>query len=247
MNSYSALSTFNTCQQKYYYTYIEKLQKYFDFKANNPLVLGTALHKGIEEGFDFAKDFYLNNYPAILRSTEVYEQLKYLEVAVNSLKEFLEKDLNIDLTEVEFEKKLIVDDFIGFIDLYVPNLYAPSVDIYDFKYSDNKEYYVDSHQLEIYRELLQRTDPYLKINKLGYIFIHKKNIIENIQPFISVEYVQQSNFNASKYINKLTAEIDISNHFNIYTKNYSEEKCKWCDFKELCTIGSYRGLERKKR
>lgn len=43
--------------------------------ADNALILGTALHTGIEEGVEQALDFYKNSFP-VLTDDHIHEMMK---------------------------------------------------------------------------------------------------------------------------------------------------------------------------
>lgn len=49
--SYSRIDTFKQCPYKYKLIYIDKLETKFNLDPTNALVLGTALHTGIEKTF----------------------------------------------------------------------------------------------------------------------------------------------------------------------------------------------------
>jgi ATP-dependent helicase/DNAse subunit B len=56
--SHSRVESFNRCPFKYRLRYIEGLDTIPNTEPDNALILGTALHTGIEEGIDQALDFY---------------------------------------------------------------------------------------------------------------------------------------------------------------------------------------------
>ena len=134
--------------------YIDKLEPLFNLDPANALVLGTAMHEGIEKDVITAITGYYSNYPSVTPAM-VNEAIK-LEVMIGKAREALPRGI--------YELKLETDDFKGFIDLLVkvdekrkilvpsgrinPNTgevmgYEKEVyqmneiyDLYDFKYSN---------------------------------------------------------------------------------------------------------------
>ena len=96
-------------------------------EPDNALILGTALHTGIEEGVDQALDFYTNSFP-ILTDDHIHEMMK-LEVLIPKAKALLPPGGT-------FELPIGNSDFIGFMDYLAP-VDEGTFDLYDFKYSSN--------------------------------------------------------------------------------------------------------------
>ena len=63
--SYSKVDCYNNCPYQFKLRYIDKLETYDDFDPVSPLVLGNALHKGIETDVNTAIQYYYNSYPVI--------------------------------------------------------------------------------------------------------------------------------------------------------------------------------------
>lgn len=64
--SYSRINTFNQCKYKYYLTYIEKQKVIDNQDHDNALVLGHALHTGIELGVEAGiNEYFRHFYPVI--------------------------------------------------------------------------------------------------------------------------------------------------------------------------------------
>ena len=79
--------------------------------ADNALILGTALHTGIEEGVEQALDFYKNSFP-VLTDDHIHEMMK-LEAMIPKAKAMLPLGGT-------FELPIGNADFIGFMDYLVP-------------------------------------------------------------------------------------------------------------------------------
>ena len=125
--------------------------------ADNALILGTALHTGIEEGVEQALNFYQNSFP-VLTDDHITEMIK-LEAMIPKAKAMLPPGGT-------FELPIGNADFIRFMDYLVPvgkglkldGLISgedleefEAFDLYDFKYSNNAKTYAVSGQLHEYK------------------------------------------------------------------------------------------------
>lgn len=239
--SHSRISTFLSCPFKYDLKYNKKWETIFNCDPQNALVLGHALHTGIEKDVDEAIKEYYSAYP-IIDDLHVNEAIK-LKYLIPKVKEILPEGLH--------EVKIEDDDYVGFIDLLVPiteNEGIEYYDIYDFKYSNNVDHYLESEQLHLYKYYFEKTNPNKRILNLNFVFIPKtmirqkkdedlyqfrKRIIEELeQKEIQIESV---NYESSKVIDFLTETkhcIECEN----YEKN-STKLCSWCEFKNYCEKG----------
>lgn len=142
---------------------MEGLNTIPDTEPDNALILGTALHTGIEEGVEKALDFYQSSFP-ILTDDHVNEMMK-LEAMIPKAKALLPPG-------GAFELPIGNADFIGFMDYLWPagwmNTRHPSnywgedvqvFDLYDFKYSNNAKSYAVSGQLHEYKYWYELTHP----------------------------------------------------------------------------------------
>ena len=102
--SYSRISTFKQCPYQYKLIYIDKLKTKFNMDPSNALVLGTAIHTGIEKNKLEAIMYYYSNYPTAT-PLMVDEAIK-LEIMVDKAKQAIPVG--------EYEVCLSDDDFIGF-------------------------------------------------------------------------------------------------------------------------------------
>ena len=148
--SHSRVESFNRCPFKYFLRYVEGLDTIPNMEPDNALILGTALHTGIEEGVEQALDFYKNSFP-VLTDDHIHEMMK-LEAMIPKAKAMLPPGGT-------FELPIGNSDFIGFMDYLVPvgkglkldglitgedlNEFE-AFDLYDFKYSNNAKNYAVS-------------------------------------------------------------------------------------------------------
>lgn len=167
--SYSRVSLYEDCPYHFKIKYIDKLTELPRYEADNPLILGHALHTGIEHDVKTAIDEYYNSFP-VLTNEIINESIK-LEIFIQKVKDFLDK--NFAEFELIHEYELNFPNYIGFVDLIA---IAPDGQclVVDFKYSNNIENYLKSGQLHIYKDYLEQDG--FKVKKLAYLFIPKINI-----------------------------------------------------------------------
>lgn len=266
--SYSRISTYEKCPYQFKLRYIENLQTIFNCDPQNALVLGHALHTGIEKDVAAAIDEYYGAYPSI-DDAHVTEAMK-LEYLIPKVKNLL--------PEGHHEVKIETSDFVGFIDLLIPVgkglwLDAPDepmecdyYDIYDFKYSNNVQGYLDSAQLHLYKYFFELTNPTKRIRNLYFVFVPKCNLKmkyknktnkrdETIYEFrkrclddleakeIRIEQVQ---YDSNKVINYLISSKHCIEETE-YPKN-ATRLCAWCEYKDYCERGiDYMILPENKR
>lgn len=193
--SYSRVSTHKKCPYQFKLRYVDELKTIFNADPQNALVIGHALHTGIEHDVRTAVNEYYNAYP-IIDDAHVTEAMKL---------EYLIPKVKAILPEGEHEVKIETDDFVGYIDLLAPvgeltmeekddicyecdkqddcgyccsghcprGKYARYYDIYDFKYSNNVDSYMTSEQLHLYKHFFELTNPGKRIRKLYFVFVPK--------------------------------------------------------------------------
>lgn len=193
--SYSRVSAYEKCPYQFKLRYVEKLKTLFNCDPQNALTLGHALHTGIEKDVAAAIAEYYAAYP-VISDAHVTESMK-LEYLISEVKKIL--------PDGEHEVKIETPDFVGFIDLLVPatlsmeekddicyecgkececetsgscpyGKYSGYFDIYDFKYTNNVESYMESAQLHLYKYFFELTNPGKKIRNLYFVFIPKCNL-----------------------------------------------------------------------
>lgn len=192
--SYSRISTYTNCPYQYKLRYLDKLKTLPTDDPQSPLVLGHALHTGIEKDVAAAVDEYYGAYP-IIDDHHITEAMK-LEYLIPKVKEILPKG--------QHEVYIETPDFHGYIDLlaqaeldeahkeaeccfcknndnckHYGSAYCPNgnfdrwYDIYDFKYSNNVKGYLDSAQLHLYKYFFELTHPGKRIRDLYFVFVPK--------------------------------------------------------------------------
>lgn len=207
-------------------------------EPDNALILGTALHTGIEEGVDQALDFYTNSFP-ILTDDHIHEMMK-LEVLIPKAKALLPPGGT-------FELPIGNSDFIGFMDYLAP-VDEGTFDLYDFKYSSNSKSYMVSGQLHEYKYFYELTHPGHRIRNMYFLFVPKVKIrqkkTETLAQFRdrlrealngAEPWLEQVPFNLYKVVDFLTdvkhmvEETDFQKHPNHF--------CGWCEYEEYCQKG----------
>ena len=271
--SYSRISTHEKCPYQYKLRYVDKLKTLPTDDPQSPLILGHALHTGIEKDVAAAVDEYYGAYP-IIDDRHVTEAMKL---------EYLIPKVKAVLPEGQHEVKIETDDFVGYIDLLAQveldevhkevecdfcknnnnckqygSTYCPNgnfdrwYDIYDFKYSNNVNSYMDSAQLHLYKYFFELTNPGKRIRNMYFVFVPKCNLRikyknktnprdETIYEFrnrcledleskeIRVESVQ---YNPNKVIEYLTATKHCIEDTE-YIKNPTR-LCDFCQYKLYC-------------
>ncbi|WP_066316872.1 AAA family ATPase [Bacillus sp. FJAT-29814] len=167
--SYSRVSLFNDCPYHFKLRYIDQLTELPKYDADNPLIIGHALHTGIEHDVEIALNEYYNSFP-VLTDAIIHEAMK-LEILIPKVKEYLFKNF----ADFEFihEYKLDFPNYLGFVDLI---LKAPdgSCMVMDFKYSNNVKNYLESGQLHIYKDYLEQDG--FEVKRLAYLFVPKTSL-----------------------------------------------------------------------
>lgn len=226
--------------------------------ADNALILGTALHTGIEEGVEQALDFYQNSFP-VLTDDHINEMIK-LEAMIPKAKAMLPPG-------GAFELPIGNADFIGFMDYLVPvktpawgdhlNEYgkfalaveeAEYFDLYDFKYSNNAKSYAVSGQLHEYKYWYELTHPGHRIRNMYFLIVPKVKIrqkstetllqfrdrlqdaLKDAEPtLLPVQY------DPMKVVDFLTS-VKHMVEATEFPKN-PNHFCGWCEYEEFCQKG----------
>lgn len=174
--SYSRVDLFKRCPYHFKLRYIDRLTELTNYEANSPLIVGHALHTGIEKGKKaMLKEFY-NAFPLV--TNDVINEAIKLEHNLEKAKEWL-SDFNnsfsftggyVFIHEYEINKP----EFIGFVDLIVKRKGTNDIAIIDFKYSNAIEKYKESPQLQIYKYYLEQEG--YNVIAMGYLFLPKTSI-----------------------------------------------------------------------
>lgn len=167
--SYSRVDLFKQCPYHFKLKYIDHLKEVPDYSPSSPLIIGSALHKGIETDNSTMLMEYYNSFP-VITDEQVNEAIK-LEAMLPKVKDFIEETF----TDCEFihEYKINQPDYVGFVDLIVKTPNDGNIAI-DFKYSNNIKNYMDSEQLHVYQYYLSKEG--IQINHLAYLFVQKVNV-----------------------------------------------------------------------
>lgn len=226
--------------------YLDGIKTDSPTEPDNALILGQAVHTGIEKSLEEALEEYAFSYP-IITDEHINEMMK-LEVVIPLAKAAIPPG-------GEFEVEISDEDFHGFIDYLVPaTIFERGVelpdtyDLYDFKYSNNVSGYKQSGQLHEYKYFFERNNPGKRIRNMYFVFVPKVTIrqkkTETLQEFrerlkselakVEVKIVQIE-FNYNKVIHFL---------FGIKAVNeeaeFPQEKtylCRYCEFQEFCEKG----------
>lgn len=167
--SYSRVSLFNDCPYHFKLRYIDKLTELPRYDADNPLIIGHALHTGIEHDVSIALREYYDSFP-VLTNAIIEESMK-LEILIAKVKDFLQE--NFSECELIHEYKLDFPNYIGFVDLIVKAPDGTCI-VIDFKYSNNVKNYLDSGQLHIYKDYLEQDG--FTVKRLAYLFVPKTSL-----------------------------------------------------------------------
>ena len=144
------------------------------FAADNPLIVGHAVHEGIEKGLEAGIQDYTSNFPILM--DEHYSEILKMEFLIPLVRKALPSG-------GEFEVPVMDKDFIGFIDYLLPVEAEPEMnqrfqyyDLYDFKYTVKSSRYKDSCQLQLYKYFFEKMHPGKKIRKSCFLIIPKINL-----------------------------------------------------------------------
>lgn len=237
--SYSRVECFKNCPHQFKLRYIEGLEALPEWDdPANPLIVGTALHHGIEQGAEEAIREYLMSFP-IVSDGHLDEAMK-LKALVPKVKELLSE-------KAEYE--VILNDagkFLGFIDY----LDKENSILLDFKYTTEKNFkekYLKSPQIHLYKWYLKKLTGY-EVERIGYLHIPKISIrqkkTENQLQFRQrledelakaeprIEFVDYSQRKVDEFL-KLMESIEGAKEF---PKNQSK-LCDWCDYQRYCEKG----------
>lgn len=241
MYSHSRVETYDTCPFKFKLKYVDELETLPNLdNADNPLIIGTALHHGLEGNVENAIKEYFNSYPIITDKHE--EEALKLEYLIPKGKALIPDN-------VKFEVMIEDQNFIGFIDLLI-DVGNGEYDIWDFKYSNHIDRYLESRQLHLYKYFAEKCLG-IKVRKTIFMFFPKimirqkktenqfqfrerlKSELEKAQ--IIIQDVPYKDWKVTEYFESIK---DIENNLKKgdFEKNHTK-LCDWCDYKEYCLAG----------
>lgn len=234
--SYSRVATYHKCPFQFKLRYIDKLETFPKLgDPANPLILGHALHTGIEKDIEDAVKEYHDAFP-IMTDQHVHEEMK-LRYRLKQCKDILPKGLH----ETKIEDP---GNFIGFIDLLVP-VDEFTFDLYDFKYSNNVKNYMTSEQLHVYKFYFEMLYPGKVIRNLYFLFVPKVNIRQKKTETLSQfrkRLCEELSKNAPQIVN-VDYDIEKVKDFLRGAKHCREATqfpkvptrlCDWCDYQRYC-------------
>jgi hypothetical protein len=255
--SYSRISTHEKCPYQFKLRYRDKIETIFNCDPQNALILGHALHTGIEKNVNEAIKEYYSAYP-VIKDAHVTEAMKL---------EYLIPKVKAKLPEGEHEVYIETPDFHGYIDLLVPVgsglwLDAPNgpmeceyYDIYDFKYSNNVSSYLKSAQLHFYKYFFELTNPGKRIRNLCFVFVPKcqlkqkyknktnkrdETIYEFRKRCLNDLKEKEIQIEEVKYDPNKVAEFLLSTKHCVEDTEYVKNPtrlCDWCEYQLYCEKG----------
>lgn len=232
--SYSNISTFSQCPFRWKLQYKDRLKTIPECNADNALWLGLGLHKGIECGVNAGIAEYKSHFNII--TDDHINYIMQLEYQIPRVIDLLPEG-------GEHELKIETPDYVGFVD------YVCGDTLYDFKFSNNIDNYINSPQLSIYKYYLEQVRPDIKINHLKYVFVpkiqirqkHKAKPPETLMEFrarlqehlhASEIKVIEVNFDSDS-ITQFKECCKYLSQCNNFPKNPTR-LCNWCQFKQYC-------------
>ena len=241
--SYSRVSCYKNCPRQFQYRYLLKYDTLPEQNADNALYLGLGLHKGIETTVEEGVAEYLSHYYCLTDANINWAM--QLEYQIPKVKEILPEGIH--------EVEVVTDGFVGYLDLLVPTYKDGDIqhyDLYDFKFSNNVDRYLESPQLSIYKDRFEASKPFSVIDHLYFVFVPKLMIrqkkTETIQTFrarlteelekttVRVEEVMYDQSKVDDYFTDI-AEIELAKE---YPPNPTR-LCDWCGYKGLCFNNDY--------
>jgi len=240
---FSTTECFEKCPARFKYRYLEDLDTIPSDDPQNPLKLGTTVHRAMETDLQTAIHEYLFSYP-VITNEHINEVIK-IEHWIPKMKELLPEGLH----EYNFKN----DVYEGTADLLVPctkhdlNLKNGQFDLYDFKYSNNQHLYMESRQLHVYKHMIERITG-KRIRKMFFVFVPKVMIRQKKD-----ETIEQFRIRLNKALQEVDIEIKevvfdpskVSEFYETcmsigltheFKKNVSY-LCDWCEYNDYCQKG----------
>lgn len=191
--SHSRVECFNKCPYQFKLRYIDGLKTLPTDDPQSALILGHALHTGIEKDVEAAIEEYYNAYP-VINDNHVTEAIK-LEYWIPKIKEAIPPgglheieiadgedfvgyiDYLVDVTPQVIEENWIYDkDIDWYRDKFTNQIITKEYDLYDWKYSNNISNYLESGQLHEYKYFFEKLNPGKKIRNMYFMFVPKCNL-----------------------------------------------------------------------
>ena len=232
--SFSFVDQYLRCPYKWYLKYGLKIPEKEDVSPTHPFKIGHLLHTAIEKGLDVAENEYFMKFP-IINDYHIEEVMK--------VQHYLPQVLEL-LPPGDHEVQIRDEYFTGYIDYVVENEDG-SVDLYDFKYSNNVDVYMESMQLHVYKYYFEKILD-KRVNKLYYIFVPKVRV-DKYKP-LDERRLELKTKLADREVEIMEVEYDVEQvdkfHRAIYDIENSTElrknvgyQCNWCDYENACIKG----------
>lgn len=235
--SYSRVDTFKQCPYKFKLAYIDGLTTLPDYDPTDPRIIGTALHTGIEKDTETAIREYYASFP-VIDDKHIEEAIK-LECVIEKARAIL--PIGAHETPIEVFKPI---HFIGFMDLIV-KVGDREYDLYDFKYSNHVDRYMQSGQLHIYKHYFELMHPTKRIRKMYFVFAPKVQIrqkksetLEQFRARLKAEVeskdviIKEVEYDPMK-VKEFEDAIQLIEQSSEYPKVQSG-LCDWCDYQRYC-------------
>lgn len=240
---FSTTECFENCPARYLFRYVEHLETLESDDPANALKVGTALHRGQETDLETALHEYFMSYP-VITDAHINEAIK-LEHWIPRVKELVPDGFH--------EVNMSSNWYEGTMDLLVPctkhdaGLLHGQFDLYDFKYSNNKDHYMQSKQLHVYKYFCEHITG-KRIRNLFFVFVPKVNIkqkktetlnefrnrIQNELLQVDIE-IRQVEYDPKKVIGFFETCMKIQ-----YAQDFPKCQsylCNWCEYKDYCLKG----------
>ncbi|MEK6833118.1 MAG: PD-(D/E)XK nuclease family protein [Nanoarchaeota archaeon] len=245
--SHSKLSTFEQCQLKYKFRYIDKIKP--DIEETIESHLGSAVHDTLEWIYNSVKDnpeevpnldeiinYYIKVWQRdmsenILIVKKQFTQKDYLNKGIQFLADYFQEHYPFKDGTIECEKEIIIklDDntkIKGFIDRLVYNIEEDYYEIHDYKTANilpSQEKMNEDKQLALYSIAIK--EMYGKNKEVVLIWhylAHNQKIISK-RTEEELEKLKDETKNLIKEIEQ--------------TENFTPNKsilCGWCEYKSIC-------------
>ena len=234
--SASSLKTYDQCQLKYYYNYIERLQK----KQWDHFDLGNICHKVLEifhrtymdEGnakgslnklmtYSFEKG--IAEFPKVSDAIvlEAKDLLRSYLKGVSQSGMPLVKGVETSF-EIQLEDDLILRGFLDRVDIMKDGKFH----IVDYKTTKSAQY-LDPFQLKIYGLWLQEEYGEVDVFKASYVLLRQDSKTK------AYDFNRDDLIQCRKKIYKFAESIQTSMDNDLW-KPSPCKLCNWCDFKDIC-------------
>lgn len=234
--SHSRIESFEKCPFKYKLRYGDKILTLPPDNADNALILGQAVHTGLEKGVHVAINEYFMSYN-IIDDNHINEAIKLEQVIPKAA---------VMLPKGEHEIEIKNEHFIGFIDLLTPNEDG-TFDLYDFKYSNNVSNYKGSPQLHLYKYFWEKQTG-KTIRNMYFLFVPKVQIRQKKTEdlFQFRKRLQEELNKVEPQLVKIEFNYDKIIEFMFQVKTVLEATdfpknegylCNWCEYQDYCQKG----------